>query len=135
MKTKSRNKYYQPNPLKSHADKKVGDCVIRAFCAAEGAAWDDVYQELCKIGFEKKDMPNGRMTTNEYLERHGYTRHPISNKKGTKRPTVNEMAKRSKTEGTFICEVANHTVTVKDGYILDTWDCGYKSLYAYWTKE
>ena len=77
---KSRNKYYNPNPLK----KETGDCVIRAFCAAEGLEWDEVYRELCDIGFELKDMPNGRGTTDEYLKRHGYTRYPISNKKGSK---------------------------------------------------
>lgn len=128
---KSKNKYYNPNPLK----KEVGDCVIRAFCAAEDAHWDDVFRELCDIGFELKNMPNGRETTDTFLKRHGYTRYAISNKKGSKRPTVNEMANRSKTEGAFICEVANHTVTVKDGAILDLWDSGYKSLYAYWHKD
>ncbi len=128
---KSKNKYYNPNPLK----KEIGDCVIRAFCAAEGKEWDEVYKELCDIGFELKNMPNGRETTDTYLKKKGYTRYPISNKKGTKRPTVNQMAIRSKNEGKpFICEVANHTVTVKDGAILDLWDSGSKSLYAYWCK-
>lgn len=128
---KSKNKYFNPNPLK----KETCDCVIRAFCAAEDASWDDIYQELCDIGFELKTMPNGRETTDTFLNRHGFTRYAISNKKGRKRPTVNEMANRSKTEGAFVCEVANHTVTVKDGAILDLWDSGTKSLYAYWHKD
>lgn len=136
MRTKSKNRYFQPNPRKSAADNCAGDCVIRAFCAAEEIEWDEVYKELCEIGFEKKCMINTRSVTDEYLVRHGYTRHPISNKKGSTRPTVDDMATRSKKDGiAFVCEVANHTVTCKDGFILDTWDCGYKSLYAYWTKE
>lgn len=128
---KSRNKYFNPNPLK----KEIGDCVVRAICAAEDASWDDVFKELCEIGFELKTMPNDKETYETYLQRHGYTKTPISNKKGTKRPTVDEMAKRSKTEGPFICQVANHLVTAKDGYGLDLWDSGSKSLYAYWSKE
>ena len=128
---KSKNKYYNPNPLK----KEIGDCVVRALCALEVAGWDEVYKELCDIGFEMKAMPNDKEVYSAYLTNHGYIRHKVSNKKGSKRPTVNEMAKRSKTEGTFFCEVANHTVTVKDGYILDLWDSGEKSLYGYWTKD
>lgn len=127
---KSKNKYFNPNPLK----KEIGDCVVRALCALEDKDWNDVYRELCDIGFELKAMPNDKVTYEEYLKRHGYTRTPVSNKKGTKRPTVNDMAVRSKTEGSIYCDVANHCVTVKDGYILDLWDSGCKSLYGYWTK-
>ena len=128
---KSKNTYFTPNPLK----KEVGDCVVRALCALENRDWNDVYRELCDIGFELKVMPNGKQTYEEYLKRHGFVRTPVSNKKGTKRPTVNDMAVRSKTEGPIYCDIANHCVTVKDGYILDIWDRGSKSLYGYWTKE
>lgn len=129
---KSLNKYYNPNPTK----KEGGDCVVRALCAAEGLDWDTVYKELCDIGFELKAMPNDKIVQAEYLTRHGYKRTPVSNKKGSKRPTVNEMAKKSKNGGpTIVCEVANHTVTVRDGAIWDLWDCGTSSLYGYWTKE
>ena len=129
--TKSKNKYYNPNPLK----KEVGDCVVRAICAAEDAIWDNVYRELCDIGFELKALPDDNEVYREYLNRHGYVRTPISNKKGSKRPTVNQMATRSKKEGCFICEVANHLVTVKDGYILDIYDSGESCLYGYLSKE
>ena len=129
--TKSKNKYFNPNPLK----KEVGDCVVRALCALEDRSWDEVFKELCDIGFELKAMPNDKDTYQEYLKRHNFVRIPISNKKGTKRPTVNDMAKRSKTEGHIYCEIANHCVTVKDGYILDLWDSGDKCLYGYWKKE
>lgn len=127
---KSKNKYYNPNPLK----KEIGDCVVRALCLAEGLEWDEVYKELCEIGLELKAMPNDVDTYTEYLARHGWTRNPISVKKGSKRPTVNEMAKRSKTEGVMVCRIANHLVTVKDGFSWDLWDCGESSLYVYWSK-
>lgn len=127
---KSKNKYYNPNPLK----KETGDCVVRALCALEGAEWDEVYRELFEIGFELKVMPNNKEAYSTYLTKHGYTRHKVSNKKGSKRPTTNDMAKRSKTEGPIFCELANHVATVKDGFILDLWDSGDKSLYGYWMK-
>jgi hypothetical protein len=127
---KSKNKYFNPNPLK----KENGDCVVRAICAISGESWDNVYKDLCSIGFELKAMPNDKETWKSYLIQNGYVRYSISNKKGSKRPTVNEMAVKSKKEGAFLCETAHHLVTVKDGAILDIWDCGEKSLYGYWCK-
>ena len=127
---KSLNKYYNPNPRKH----EVGDCVVRALCAAEEKDWDEIYSELCKIGFEVKAMPNDKETYREYLLRHGYVRTPISNKKGSKRPRVNDMAKESKSGPVTICEVAHHLVTVRDGAILDLCDSGECCLYGYWRK-
>lgn len=54
MATKSRNRYYQPNPSK----KLQGDCVVRAMTKAMYKDWDTVYVDLCKLGMEIKDMPN-----------------------------------------------------------------------------
>lgn len=130
MRRTSKNRYYNPNPLK----KETSDCVIRALCALTSEPWDDIYKELCEIGFEIKEMPNSKGTYETYLKKHGYIRVPISNKKGTKRPTVNEMAKKSKDGMNYLCDIANHLVTVSEGYILDLWDSGEKCLYAYWTK-
>lgn len=126
---KSKLVYYNPNPLK----KDSADCVVRALCAIEGKDWDMVYKELCDIGMIIKDMPNAKLVYTEYLSCHGFIRIPISNKKGSKRPTVNEMA--VKFPDGAVCEVANHMVTVKDKKIFDTWDSGKKCLYGYWVKE
>lgn len=61
----------------------------------------------------------------------GLTYNPISNKKGSKRPTVKEFAKSHPT-GRYIVKVAHHVVAVVDGVYYDTWDSGYKSLYGYY---
>ena len=63
----------------------------------------------------------------------GFEYHGISNKRGTKRPTVDSFAKNHP-KGTYILNVANHEVAVVDGKYYDTWDSGYKSLYGYYEK-
>lgn len=126
---KTRNKYFNPNPLK----KDTGDCVVRALVKATGKDWDTVYTELFHLGFELKIMPNSDEAWKEYVERNGFIKHKISNKKGSKRPTVQSFAEKNK-KGTFILNVANHIVTVVDGYYYDIWDSGEKSLYGYYEK-
>lgn len=128
---KSRNRYFNPNPQK----REVGDCVVRALCAATGRTWDEVFSDLSRIAFRLKCMPNDQIAYREYLTENGWVRTPISNKKGSKRPTVEEMAKRSADGQVYLCEVANHLVTAKEGAYFDTWESGYKSLYGFWTKK
>ena len=123
---KTRNVYFNPNPLK-HV---TGDCTVRACCVVTGKSWDEVYRALCDIGFELKRMPNDRECVRTYLGNFGFTRTGISNKKGSKRPTVASFAASHKT-GVYLLEVANHLVGLKDGKYYDLWDAGTKSLYGY----
>jgi hypothetical protein len=131
MTTKSRNRYFQPNPNKND---KVGDCVVRAMCKATDQDWDTVFKRLCNLGFAMKQMPNSDDVWKRFLEQNnGFVKHKITVSKGSKRGTVAEFAEKNK-KGTYVLQVANHNVTVVDGFYYDTWDCGDKSLYAYWEK-
>ena len=121
--------YKNENPLK----KETSDCVVRALATATGESWDTVYKELFEIGFELKVMPNDNEAWREYLTRKGFTKHSISVKKGSKRPTVLGFAKANK-EGTHILQVANHITVCKEGVYYDLWDCGECCLYSYWSK-
>lgn len=126
---KTRNRYYNPNPMKHD----TGDCVVRSLCKATDKDWDTVYRELFDIGFELKVMPSSDETWKKYLEQHGFIQHKVSNRKGSRRPTVNGFATNNKS-GTFVLRIANHVVTCVDGYYYDLWDCGDSSVYGYWEK-
>lgn len=122
--------YYNPNPL----EKRTSDCVIRAFCKASGKDWDTVYQELCKVAFEVKSMPNDDSVWKPYIEEHlKFKAHKLRIQKGAKRPTAGSFAEEHP-KGTFILSLANHLVTVHDGQIYDTWDCSSSAVYKYWEK-
>lgn len=129
--TKSNHRYYNANPKK----KEVGDCVVRAVCKATGKEWDEVFKELFDIAMDLKVMPNDKEAYTKYLEEIGFKYNKVSNKKGSKRPRVHEIAKTTKnTEEIIVCNVANHLVTVSEGVYWDTWDSGECCLYGFWSK-
>lgn len=132
MNKSTRYKYYQPN--KKDLKDKYGDCVIRALTAVTGKSWLDVFDELIPYARYAQCNPNAKQAYQEYLKNNGFVRYGISNKKGSKRPTVQKFALSHKT-GIYLLEVAHHAVAVKDGYFLDTWDSGDCCLYGYWVKE
>ena len=123
---KTRNVYFNPNPLKH----EVGDCTVRACCVVTGKSWDEVYCALCDIGFRLKRMPSDRECVRAYLSTFGFTRTGISNKKGSKRPTVASFAASHKT-GSYVLEIAHHLVGLKNGKYYDLWDAADSSLYGY----
>ena len=121
--------YYQPN-IKDLKDN-YGDCVIRALTKVTDKSWVEIFDELVPIAREYQCMPNGKPSYEEYLRRNGFTYIGVSNKRGTKRPTVSKFALKHK-EGRYVARVAHHLVAVVDGRYYDTWDSGDKSLYGYW---
>lgn len=131
MSKSTRWKYYQPN--KKDLKDKYGDCVIRALTKALNMEWLEVFDDIQPISREMQVPFNCKPCYEKYLEEKGFVYHGISNAKGTKRPTVQSFAKDNK-EGIYVLRVANHIVTVADGYFYDTWDSGSKSLYGYWKK-
>lgn len=125
-------KYYQPN--KKDLKDRYGDCVMRALTKATGKSWIEVFDDVTPISREMQCPFNEKECYETYLKQLGFKYYGISNKKGSKRPTVSEFAKKHK-KGIFYLNVAHHCVTIEDGIYYDTWDCGWKSLYGYWTKE
>ena len=128
-------KYYQPN--KKDLKDKYGDCTIRALSKALNYTWLEAY-DIVQPFEREQQCPFPCLTLDLYKELPSTVKMHIKNNsikvpKGSKRPTVESFAKKNK-KGTYICRVANHFVTIVDGNWYDTWDCGYCSLYGYYTK-
>ena len=126
--------YYQPN--KKDIKDEVGDCQIRALCKALGLTWVEAFDLTVPICRELQTYTifgGDLKRTRGAMETLGFKYTGISNKKGSKRPTVEEFAKAHPT-GTYIASVAHHVVAGGDGKYYDTWDCGYKSLYGFYEK-
>ena len=124
--------YFQPN--KKDIKDNFGDCAIRSICRAENIDWLTAYDLMWKISRQVQSPMNCKYGFEHIVKTLGYKYQGISNKKGTKRPTVDSFAMGHK-KGTYICVVANHYVTIVDGYFYDTWDSGNRSLYGVWCKE
>ena len=132
---KKRFAYFQPN--KKDIEDKYGDCTIRALCKALDMEWLEVFDLVMPLCREEQvaniffcPLP----VRKRILAKLGFSYTGISNRKGSKRPTVDEFAK-DHMEGRYICNVANHEVAVVDGRYYDTWDSGRCSLYGYFTRE
>ena len=124
--------YYQPN--KKDLKDEYGDCVMRALTKVLDKSWLDVFDDITPLSRELQCPFNCKACYEAYLKSKGFIYEGISNKKGSKRPTVKEFAIKHKV-GTYYLNVANHCVAVVNGIYYDTWDCGNKSLYGYWTLK
>lgn len=128
-----RYRYYQPN--EKDLKDQVGDCQVRALSKALGLSWLETFDlviPICREIQTPSIFACDLVRTKKAMDALGFDYTGISNKKGSIRPTVDSFAKDHK-QGTFILTVANHVVACVDGIYYDTWDCGYKSLYGYYT--
>lgn len=124
--------YYQPN--KMDLKDQYGDCVIRALTKAMDLEWLEVFDQMQPLSRELQVPFNCKPCYEKYITSKSFSYVGVSNKKGSKRPTVKQFANQHR-EGVYILRVAHHLVTVVDGIYYDTWDSGHKSLYGYWIKE
>lgn len=127
--------YYQPN--KKDLKDRYGDCTIRALSKALDCTWLEAFDKMIPLcrEYQVSNVFNApSIIQREIIGKLGFNYVGISNKKGSKRPTVDNFAK-GHPEGIFILNVANHEVACVNGKYYDTWDCGYKSLYGYYEKN
>lgn len=134
MPAKKLFQYYQPND--KDLKDKFGDCTIRALSKAFNCSWIEAYLKTIPFCIEYQtpnifNLPN--KLEREVMEKLGFKYYGVSNKRGTKRPTVYSFAKEYKC-GTYILNLANHEVAVVSGRYFDTWDCGDCSLYGWYEK-
>lgn len=118
---------YNPNPK----SRNIGDCTLRAYCAAFGIDWDKAFDIASKIAKDNSSMIQYMFP--KIMEDHfGCEKDPDYNKNGRKaqtkdRITVNEFA-MTHPYGTYVLGVRQHAVTVKNGEYWDSWDSGDKKV-------
>lgn len=125
-------KYFQPN--KKDIRDRTGDCQIRALCKTLNLSWVEAFDLTVPICRELQTytiFDGNQELTLEAMKQIGFVYTGVSNKKGSKRPTVESFAQDHK-KGKFILRVSHHVVALVDGYYYDTWDCGGKSLYGWY---
>lgn len=130
----SHYKFFQPNPSEGNKCTK-GDCHIRCICAAAGITWLEAFDLLVESARKKYNPVGGVDSIGDVLEQFGFAEKKMQQvEKGGSRISVNEFAEQH-TAGTYVLRLAHHVVAVKDGFYLDGWDCGNKTIYKYWEKN
>lgn len=112
---------------------RAQDCVIRALGYANDG-WDNVFNDLCKIGFELKNTLNSDEVMEKYLELKGWVKQKQPRKSNGKKYTIQEWTKKNK-NGIIIVRMSGHVSVIDNDKIIDTWDCGDCCLGNYWTKN
>lgn len=120
--------YYNPSPT----GRNVGDCAIRAVAKALGVNWETAYALIASAGFQMGDMPSSNSVWGSVLRQHGFYRSAIPNT-CPDCYTAADFAKDHPT-GTFVLGFGNHTATVKDGILYDSWNSSNEIPQYVWSK-
>ena len=111
------------------------DDPIRALSKVLNMSWLEVFDEIIPLARDLQCSFNEKACYERYLMDKGFVYVGISNKKGSKRPTVESFAEftgRILKGSRYFVNIANHNVAIVDGIYYNTWDCGHKSLYGFW---
>ena len=112
---------------------KAADCVVRAIAYATDQIWEAVYDRLYELGRKMKRMPSEKQVYEKYLQELNWCKNKQPRRFDNTKYTVDEFCDEFP-KARYIVSVANHLTVVEDRYIVDTWNCGRKSVCNYWEK-
>ena len=121
---------YNPNPKK----KNIGDCSLRAYCAAFGWTWEEAFEKSSEIAKNEALMMDTHKTCEKVMESEGYVIDEEFKKSKRKDLTVNEFA-LTHPYGTYFLNTHGHLLCVKDGEYWDSWDSGKKKVRRIYIKS
>ena len=120
---------YNPNP----AGRNVMDCSVRAVSKALNVDWETAYCMLCKAGYQMCDMPSGNGVWGAVLRQHGFYRHSLPNT-CPDCYTADDFCEDN-SQGIFVLGFGEHTATVVDGILYDSWDSSKEIPQYYWSMK
>lgn len=119
---------YNPNPI----GLNVGDCTVRAICAATGLDWNTVHKALCDLSGDMADMPSADRVWWALLEQFGFSRKRMIDR-CPDCYTVEQFA-FDHPRGIYILGPHEHAVCIYNGDWLDSWDSG-KTVPTYYFRR
>lgn len=120
--------YFNPSP----SGRNVGDCAVRAVAKALNVDWEKAYAMIAAAGFALNDVMSSNAVWGSVLRQHGFVRSSIP-------PTCEDCYSaadfaRDHPTGTYVLGFGNHTATVKDGQLFDSWDSSGLSPQYFWER-
>lgn len=116
-------KYYNANPK----GRNIDDCTIRAISVAENISWDKAYEKLSnsarKLGLMMSSIP----AIDYYLDKR-YKR--VDKDYLFVGDFVNEHP-----HGTYLITMPGHITVLKNGSIIDSFDCRNRKFFMAWRVE
>ena len=125
----SRWRMFNNNP----SGRNVGDCAIRAVSVALNVDWETAYALIALNGYLMNDVISSNSVWGSVLRQNGFYRHAIP----TSCPdcyTIGDFA-RDHPHGVYVVGTGNHVVTIRDGFVMDSWDSTGEIPQYFWSKE
>lgn len=117
-------RYLNKNPKA----RDIEDCTVRSISVAQGKTWDKTYDELSDLARAKGLMFTSTEFIDDYLDER-YERVCYKNNKVSM--TVGEFVETHPT-GTYLITMRGHITCVKNGVLLDTWNCSDRLIWCVW---
>ena len=113
-------RHYNANPLENN----VSDCTVRAISTAEGKTWDETYEELSRLAQINGILLDDVDFIEDYLDKR-YLRQCHYSK------TIEEFIEEY-SKGTYLITMKGHITCVKNGVLIDTFDCRDRRMWCAW---
>ena len=120
--------YFNPSP----SGRNVGDCAVRAVAKALGVDWETAYAMLTAAGYALNDMPSSNAVWGSVLRNNGFVRSSIPQTCPDCYDA--EDFARDHPHGTYVLGFGNHTATIQDGQLFDSWDSSHEIPQYYWER-
>lgn len=121
-------RYFNPNPC----GRVVGDCAVRAICAALGLDWDRAHDLLSSFSKNMCDMSSSNQVTDAVLRANGFRKQIIPDHCPICYTT--EDFCQDNPYGIFVLSFGGHVATVIDGVLYDSWDSSNEIPVYFWHR-
>lgn len=123
---------------KNPKGRRTGDCSTRALCNVLNISYDDALRLQIEESLKCYYDPTSKQVIERVLKKFGWIKMAQPKKANNSKYEVRELDQlltdKQMKDGVLVT-VANHHTCVRDGYVEDTWYCGYKSVGNYYVKE
>ena len=109
------------------------DCVIRAIATVVEQTYSVTFDELMDLGKELGGYPNCDFVWQPYIESLGLVKHKMPRPPNKPRGTI--KLRNWDFTGRAVVVNSGHLTAVVNGYCIDTWDCTYRPVNSYWSRE
>lgn len=118
-------------------NRKTGDCSTRALVSVLGISYQEALRLQYKEALECYYDTSSKQVVERILKKYGYVKMKQPRKpNGTKYcvEELDELVDKATRDKGVLVTVANHHTCVKGDYIVDIWNCGYKTIGNYYIK-
>ena len=107
------------------------DCVIRAVSLVTAQSYKQTFEELMALGLEVGAYPNHDKVWIKYLEDRGF----VKNKPPRLNGKLIKLLAWSDHPRVAVVRNSGHITALVGGILHDDWDCRYRPVNSYWTRE